>query len=277
MAERRYSILHIPALSFYSKDLYRDVGLNWRGTCLGYLLLLLAICWIPWMVKAHIGLSDFVQNEVPKIVSQIPTITIKDGLASIDEPQPYYITEPDSNDIFAIIDTTGTVTSLADSNAFLLITKTEAIYKKNEVQSQTYSFADIKDFTLTQAKINKWLEVFRTVAIPVMYPFVLAFSYVYRIIQVLIYAAIGLLFAQGFRAKIEYPVLLRLAVVAVTPAIIINTIVSLSGYVFCGMWLLYFAIAMVYLAFGVKAVSESQRPMDEQTFGEPPEQFGDRM
>ena len=153
----------------------------------------------------------------------------------------------------------------------------EAIYKKNEVQSQTYSFADIKDFTLTQAKINKWLEVFRTVAIPVMYPFVLVFSYVYRIIQVLIYAAIGLLFAQGFRTKIEYPAMLRLAVVAVTPAIIINTIVSLSGYVFCGMWLLYFAIAMVYLAFGVKAVSESQQPMDEQTFGEPPEQFGDRM
>jgi hypothetical protein len=277
MAERKYSILHIPALSFFSKDLYCDVGLNWRGTCFGYLLLLLAVCWIPIMIIIHFGTAEFVQNEAPKVVSQVPAITIKDGIASVNEPQPYYIMTPDSNEVFAIIDTTGTVTSLADSNALLLITKTEAIYKENETQTRTFSFANIKDFTLTQAEINNWLSTFQKLFVPVTYPFVLAFSYAYRIIQALIYAAIGLLFAQGFRTKIEYPAMLRLAVVAVTPAIIINTVVTLAGVVSCGIWLLYLVIALAYLAFGVKAVSDAKRPTDEPTFGEPPEQFGDRM
>ncbi len=277
MAERKYSILHIPVLSFFSKDLYRDVGLNWRGTCFGYLLLLLAVCWIPWMVQVHTGLNEFVKNEAPKMVSQIPTITIKDGIASIDEPQPYYIMHPDSNDIAGIIDTAGTITTLADSNAFALITETEVIFKEDDLQTRTFSFEDIKDFTLNHAKLNKWLSTFQKLAVPVMYPSVLAFSYVYRIIQALIYAAVGLLFAYGFKTKIEYPAMLRLAVVAVTPAIIINTVVSLSNVVFRGMWLLYLAIAMAYLAFGVKAVSEAQQPENEPTFGLPPEQFGDRL
>lgn len=277
MAERKYSILHIPALSFFSKDLYRDIGLNWRGTCLGYLLLLLAVCWIPGILMMHLSLSEFVKNEAPKLISQVPTFTIKDGIASIDEPQPYYIMVPDSNEVFVIIDTTGTVTSPADSNAYALITQTEIIYRENDIQTRTLSFADIKDFTLDQAKLSKWIDTFRKISVPVMYPFVLAFSYVYRIIQALIYAAIGLLFAQSFRKKIEYPAMLRLAVTAVTPAIIINTIATLAGVVGCGIWLLYMAIALAYLAFGVKAVSAAQQPAEEPTFGPPPEQFSDRM
>jgi hypothetical protein len=277
MAERKYSILHIPALSFFSKDLYRDVGLNWRGTCFGYLLLLLAVCWIPGMVMIHLSLSEFVKNEAPKLISQVPTFTIKDGIASIDEPQPYYIMVPDSNEVFAIIDTTGIVTSPADSNAYALITKTEIIYRENDIQTRTFSFAEIKNFTLDQAKLNKGLETFRKIAVPVTYPFVLAFSYVYRIIQALIYAAVGLLFAQGFRTKIEYPAMLRLAIVAVTPAIIVNTIATIAGFVGCGIWLFYLCIALAYLAFGVKAVSEAQGPMEEPTFGPPAEQFGDQI
>ncbi len=274
---RKYSILHIPVMSFFSKDLYRDVGLNWRGICFGYLLLLLAVCWIPVMVKIHLGLSEFVKEEAPKVITQVPTLTIKNGIASIDEPQPYYIMVPDSNDVFAIIDTTGTVTSLADSNALMLITKTEAIFKENEAQTRTFSFADIKDFTLTQAKLNRWLDTSRKLAVPVMYPLALVFSYACRIVQALIYAAIGLLFAHGFKTKIEYPAMLRLAVVAVTPAIIIKTIIDLAGVAYCGTGMLYLGIAMAYLAVGVHAVSEAQQPADESTFGPPPEQFQDRL
>jgi hypothetical protein len=41
---RRYSIFHPLVLAFYSKPLYQDVGRRWKGTGLGYLLLLLAVC-----------------------------------------------------------------------------------------------------------------------------------------------------------------------------------------------------------------------------------------
>ena len=121
---KRYSIIHVPVLSFFSKDLYRDVCYNWKGSGFVYLLLLLSVCWIAPMVKLHVGLSDFVDNEAPKMVTQIPVITIVEGKASIDEPQPYYIQEPETGENLIVIDTTGTITSLEGTEVFALITET---------------------------------------------------------------------------------------------------------------------------------------------------------
>lgn len=274
---RKYSILHIPVMSFFSQDLYCDVGLNWRRTCLGYLFVLLALCWIPSMVKVHLGLSEFIETEAPKFVSQVPTITIKDGLASVDEPQPYYIVDPDTNDVLIIIDTTGTITSIDDSNALGLITSTEAIYKEDELQTRTFNFAEIEDFTLTQAKINRWLNTLRTLAVPVMYPAVLAGSYVFRIIQALIFAAVGMLFAYWCKTQVGYMAMLRLAVVALTPAIIFKTVINIAGAAFCGVGLLYIGMTLAYLFVGVKAVAEALQPTDDVEIGPPPTQFQDQI
>jgi hypothetical protein len=270
---RRYSILHIPVMSFFSRELYRDVGLYWRGTCLGYLFGLLAVCWIIPMVQFHLAISDFVKDEAPKMISQIPTLTIKDGEASIEEPQPYYIKAPDSNEVLIVIDTTGTITSPTDANAFGLVTKTGLTLKEDDTQSRTFSFREIKDFKLNQAKINGWVNTFWFITKWLMYPFVLGGSYVYRIIQALIYAAIGMLFASSCKTQIGYQALLRLAVVAVTPAIIFKTIVDIVGVGFSGVGLLYFGMTMAYLFIGVKAVAEAQQPAQESEIGPPPGQF----
>jgi hypothetical protein len=40
---KKYSIFHIPVFSFFSRELYRDVGMHWKGVNFLYLLLLLAI------------------------------------------------------------------------------------------------------------------------------------------------------------------------------------------------------------------------------------------
>ncbi len=43
---RKYTIFHPYVMSFFSKDLYRDVGQNWRGIGAFYLLVLLIISWV---------------------------------------------------------------------------------------------------------------------------------------------------------------------------------------------------------------------------------------
>lgn len=44
---KNYSVFHPLYLSFFSKSLYQDVAKNWKGTGLAYLLLLLALAWVP--------------------------------------------------------------------------------------------------------------------------------------------------------------------------------------------------------------------------------------
>ncbi len=271
---KKFSIFHILFMSFFSKDLYQDVGLYWKGVNFVYLLLLLAVCWIPPMIKIHAGYSAFVREEAPSIVLQVPEITITDGQVSITESQPYYITALENDEVLAIIDTTGTIKSLEDSNAVCLLTRDSLITRKNKFETQTYDLSQVEHSVLDGDRIMGWLQTSKKFLVVAIYPFALLASYIYRIVQVLIYAAIGLLFASGCKVVLSYNTLLRLATVAVTPCIIAGTVVDLAGVSLPAP--LYLLAALGYLFFGVKALSLIP-PADEYPRNsietESPEQF----
>ena len=259
---RRYSIFHVPALSFFSKKLYIDVGQNWKGVNFLYLLLLLTVCLIPTMINLHRGMSNFVNNEAPAIINQIPEITITDGRVSIKEAQPYYIIDADSNKPLAIIDTTGRIDSLKETDALCLLTGNKVIMKKSNFENRTYDLSQIESFAINGEQITGWLQIGKKFLAVVIYPFALLGSYVYRIVQVLIYAAIGLLFASFCNTKLSYAALVRLAVVAVTPCIIVSTALGLAGTSLPGF--LYLVMALVYLFFAVKSNADIPVPQDDQ-------------
>ena len=250
---RRYSLFHVPAWSFFSKGLYIDIGLYWKGLNFLYLLGLLAVCWLPTMIKAHSGLADFIDNDAAAVVNQVPEITITDGVVSIEETQPYYIRKLDSNEPLAIIDTTGQIESLEGTDAFCLLTSNKLITKKSEVESSVYDLSELKAFSVDSERISGWSHIVRNFLIVVMYPFAVLGSYVYRIVQVLIYAAIGLLFASLCKTTISYAALIRLAVAAVTPCIIVGTILGLVGSSIPSF--LYLLAALAYLFFAVKSIA----------------------
>jgi hypothetical protein len=257
---KKFSILHVPLLSFFSGELYRDVGLNWKGVGFGYLFLLLAICTVPRMFKIQRGLSDFIEEEAPSFINQVPEITIEKGEVHVDKPQPCYITVPDSNEIIAIIDTTGQIQSLDNTDAFVLLTKTRLISRQNKSESRTYDLTNVQHFVLDQDKITGWLNTIKKILVPFLYPFVLLGSFIFRIIQSLIYAAVGLLFAEWCKTKLSYPALLRLAVTAVTPCIIVRTVLEYASVKLplAGLW--FFLAAMGFLFYGIKACSQIEEP-----------------
>jgi len=255
---REYSILHAPLLSFFSRSLYQDVGRHWKGTCLLYLLLLLALCWIPIAAKMQVGLSRFIARDAPPIVKQIPAITIRKGQASIQEPQPYFIIDPESKKPLAVIDTTGELTSLEGTGAIVLLTKSTVIAKKSKAETRTWDISGVRDFYVDSEAITGWLEVGRRWLVIIFYPFALLFSYVYRIVQALLYAAIGMAFASMLGARLAYQTLIRLAIIATTPAIVLDTVCTLAGIDVPFWWVICFAIAMGYLFFAVKANAEPE-------------------
>lgn len=261
---KKFSIIHIPALSFFSAELYRDIGLNWKGVGYGYLFLLLVICTIPKMFTLHRNLSAFIDKESPKFVNQIPKITIEKGKVHIDEQQPYYIIIPDSNKVAAIIDTTGQIQSLDNTDAFVLLTKNKLLSRESETEVRIYDLSKAQHFVLEQSTIVRWLDVLKKLLTPLLYPFVLAGSFAFRIIQSLIYAAIGLAFASWCKTKLSYPALIRLAVTAVTPCIIVRTIFECASakIPFAGLW--FFLAAMLFLLYGVKACSTETTAIEDE-------------
>lgn len=252
---KRYQFFHAPVLAFFSRSFYHDVSHNWKGTGFAYLLLLLTICWVPAFVSYQQDVSGYVKNEAPALIAQIPKIKIIKGQASADVAQPYIISDPETGNPLVILDTTGNTASLDGTEAFALITKTEVMYRKSKVESRVYSLAQIEEFTVDKQKVGGWVELFRSYSAVIFFPFVVIGAFVFRIVQALIYAAIGLLFARWVNTTASYESLIRLSVMAVTPAIIVNTVVAAAHIQIPFVGLVYFLSAMAYLFLGVKAAS----------------------
>jgi len=255
---KRYGIFHPLLLSFYSPSLYRDVAENWKGVGFLYLLLLLSLAWIHPIMRLQQTTVSLMQTLGPAVLEQVPTITIRQGEVAISEPQPYVITIPGSDTPLAVIDTTGQTTP-ENTQAFLLLTKRQAIVRKNLHETRTYDLAGIQDLTVDRTTAKRILDGCQRWLAVLSYPLALLGSYAYRILQVLIYAAIGLLFARLLKAPLEYPELLRLSSVAVTPAIVADTLRGVAGFgSSLASWFFCFLLSMGYLLFAVRANSSAE-------------------
>lgn len=263
---KRFSIFHAPVFCFFSSAFYRDVARNWKRVCFGYLLLLLILCWIPGMIKVHLGFSGFLKNDAPAIISQIPEIRIVNGEASTPESRPYLINDPETGEPFFLIDTTGATTSLdgVPESVKGLVTKTEVIIMKSEFETRTFDFSSIDDFTLTGEKIENWAGILKKVLIPVILPFAVFGSYVFRILQALFYSLFALMFAAilGASGRLTYGAMLRVTVMAMSPAIILQTIFGIFSISLPVAWLLYFVLSMAFLFFGIRSAVKDDSTID---------------
>jgi hypothetical protein len=260
---KRYSFLQAPFLSFFSKAFYRDVGQHWRGTGLAYLLIILALFWIPSIIKARLGVGRFVDTESKKITEQIPAITISHGKVSTDVPTPYYIRDPDSGTPLAIIDTTGQYRTLDEKPANVLLLTDSKLIMRNERETRTFDLSKVESLYVDRARVEGWLATAKTWFVPVAYPLALLFSFVFRTIQILIYALIGLLFAHLLHANLGYKTLMRLAAMAITPVLVLDLIMDFLP-VSLPLWsLLGVGVALAYLFLAVKSNTEREAAPQE--------------
>lgn len=240
-------------MSFFSKSLYQDVRKNWYGNGFLYLLLLTAIIIIPMMVKMHLGLADFMTNDAPKFTQQIPDITIKNGQVSTPEEKKYVITDPDSGEPFAVIDTTGETKAL-EPGTYALLTKDKLIMQKDETETRIYDLTEIEDFTLNQANITKWSNLLKTWTSLALYPFILLGIFIVYIIQALIYGLAGIIITKILKTPpVHYQALVRLSVIAMTPVIIVNTIIDMVAIKVPYLSLISVIATLAYLTFGILA------------------------
>lgn len=255
---KRYSIFHPLILSFFSKSLYRDVGKHWRGTGLLYLFVVLALVWIPTMIKGQLGLSRWVDGDSKELTKQIPAITISKGQVSTDVTTPHFIKDPKTGTDIVIIDTTGEYETLENTEAKLLLTKSKLIVDKNANRSETYDLSGVQSFYLDRPQVESWLAVARTWFVPVVYPLALLFSFIFRAIQMLVYALIGLLFARMLNANLSYKTLMRLAAIAITPVLMLNLLMEFVPIRIPWWFLIGIVIALAYLFFAVKVNAEPE-------------------
>lgn len=259
---KRYTIFHAPIGAFYSKPLYGAVCHQWKGTGFGYLFLLVALCAIPLLVRMQAGVTRFVKTGAVRVTSQLPVLTFENGRMSLDEPQPCILRDPDTGMPLVVIDTTGTITSLDQTPARALVTETQALVRKSAVETRVFSFQGIERFVLDQDWINLWLDRIGKYLAPVVYPFVVIFTFIGKMILALVSAAVGLLLASLCKSRRTFDELLRLSVVALTPGILIRTIQSAAQAQIPYAVLWCFLVTLAYLYYGVQTAARDDVPAE---------------
>lgn len=253
---RRYSIIHPLWLAFYSKDLYRDVARNWGNTALLYLFLLLAAAWVPVLIRFDAAVHKYVEETAPQILAQVPRITIHDGKASAVVAQPHCIAEPGADRCLMIIDTTGGTTVLDRRKARMLLTATSLVLARDETETRVYDLAGIENLVVDGELLGRWLRLASRFLALLAFPFLVTASFCFRVVQALLNAVAGLFFARLRGLDMSFGTLFSLAAVALTPVILVQTIIDVFGAEEPISRLGLFAIALGYVLFGVKASAE---------------------
>lgn len=254
-------------MSFYSSELYRDIALNWRGVGLLYLFFLVVLGAVPITVKAQLGYGGWLDGDARDVIAKIPRITITNGEVSTDVETPYYIPMPPGwatgqnaqARYLAVIDLTGTYASAREADTLVLLTES-AISFRNRNETRSYDLSGVQRGAFDGSDVAGWLNAVRPFVAPLVYVGTLLSTYVYRIAQVAIYALIGFLFGKMFRVRLEYPAVMRLMAVAITPALVLNEIVFSFGAQPPGWSWICFGLAMAYLAYAERSCAQRTPP-----------------
>lgn len=257
-----YNMLKSLYLSFYSKDLYRDVAQNWRGLAFTYLFMLVFIYIAPLTLLMSQEFRAFVDTGGQKIIAQMPVMTFKNHKLSITEKQPHYVyldgvyykdsTKPKPTIIF---DNTGAhqFNNLYDDQ--ILVTEEFIHIRDRNGQIKTHDFTIVPDMVIDRAYMRETAASAKRWVMPVLFTFGLLGLFVFRILQTLVYGLAGLFLNKVMNAYLEYPQLVRIAVMAMTPVTLLDLAFIFLGTGGLGAWPRFF-IAMAYLVFGIRANKE---------------------
>ncbi len=250
---KRYNFFEALYKSFYSSDLYRDVESNWGGEVGWYLMMVLAFCWVFATFGVHAIITSTYNGLATEVIQQLPVTQIKDGEVTTPENRPYIAKNPENQKPFIVIDTSGEYTALEDAYPSILITKNTLITRSSTDQVKTIKISpnvsEEFDPINIKAKVDPWIKWSWLFIFPVF----LLGAFLYRIFQAFVYALLGKCFALAVGVRINYINVVKLCIVALTPVIVVSTLLNLFHIEFPFQFLIYFLISMGYLAFAICA------------------------
>lgn len=254
----KFNIFHTPLLSFFSQEFYRDVIFNWKGYGIAYLCLLTLIFIIPEAVKLQTSINQFLNEAAPKVISQFPVLTLKDGTLSMDTPSPHGVYYDNESKPIIIIDTTKAYKGPKQANVFVYLTDRQIFFKKTEEEYSIIELSRFDDLSITHDTLYRWVEFFKQTFIFIFAPLLYLLSLVYFSLQVLICTSIGVIIAKKVYPEITYMQLMRLSAVAFTPPVMLQVIHTLLDIEFAYSGPISFLFALCYLYFGLKSGTDKK-------------------
>jgi hypothetical protein len=245
-------------MSLYSPDIYREAAHAWTGTGVVYLVLLLSLSWLPSPIRWFLQLREFSATTGRTMVNQMPVIAIHNGIMSAKPSGPHIIRTSDApTDLVLVIDDSidEVPANLPDGETIVLTRREIGTVRRSTGERRTWKLTPSTDMDLAPGEVEALLT-----SLPYWVPFVgyvasVAGSLIVRTLQILVYGWIGLLMTRKWNVALDYNSLLRIAALAVTPVVVLRTIIGPWEPAWFLRWPLAAAITIAYLSFGIRAAA----------------------
>ena len=111
----------------------------------------------------------------------------------------------------------------------------------------------VADVVINNVGAPGWVYQIIMLGLGIGFPVVLIFSIIYRMISAVVYGLVGMVFSSMVGARLSYPALMRLAAIAFTPAIVLNTAFTVFDVTVPYWWWICIALTFIYMFFAVIA------------------------
>lgn len=209
----------------------------------------------PLLIEAPKELQGFatqIINCFPKDLE----VKITNGQLSINAKEPYFIYSCEKNpDKLVVVDTKTPYSSnqFDEFKVAAWVTKDSIAYKRNNYETRSYSLAKIKDYKLNKEVLNSYQNIISPYLKFVGPLFLLLtfigiyLSYDFRLIQLLMIAALILVLGKIFKQNLSYGQSYKIGLYAITLGLIIDVIVDLTGR-WTGIYGFPFMVTIITLA-----------------------------
>lgn len=261
-------LLKIPVKSFHDFGFYREVALEWKGTNLLYLLVLVALCWIPPAVRLHLEFSDFAKKNAPEIIRQIPEIKFQNGRAFTYNSQPVYIKNSETGEIIGLVDTANRA-GINDKNSqvMMFVMNSDTITIQNSYgssRSWQISQLGLDGLTMNKETIEEWIIFSARYFVMFIFPFAVFITFAFRMIQIFIYSAMILVLSGFSGAMLKFENTFRIATIAITPGLILKAVLDGAGLAFHLIEAVMSVITLGLAAAAVKYIKNQEQYKEKQ-------------
>jgi hypothetical protein len=246
----------------YDLGLYPEVQRQRLRRTFAHLVLLVLLSTVAATAVVALGVRDLVRKVLPE-VDKLPTITIKDGQASANVPQPWTKRlgrdDESGRELVLIIDTIDVLPGFGEDQMGLFLQRTNLLVKPSDGQVRVIPLERIGDRVIGPQLIRTWLVRMQWLA-PLVFG-VAAFVYFWLMkgLQALVLVLVGLLAATGRRRPLGFGSLFAIGVYALTPAVLIDCLLRVTRVQVPFWWLLYLGIAIVYTVLAVRRTPDEPR------------------
>lgn len=230
--------------SFYDRNLYKHVRKEEKGLRYLYCLMLCAISAVTLSVMTYVTAVPKLESaRVQSMISQLPPLTVKDGVLTTTSKEPVSIQDPETRETWIVVDTGDKFKEPAQVQSRILLNSTSLKLQSDD---------SVRSIPYKQFAANAVVEPEK---IPGQLKYILLCFVALMTIALFVLDAVAAMFKACViggviklcGSRYSFSAILRLLFVSSTPAVLVGTLLSGIGLPNLPVQIISSIIAIVYM------------------------------